>query len=911
MWIHNVSATGVDASTLLKLMLDDGGQVLVQDKDDATKFTAYDITGTPVDDGIYYEVPVTPFDTSGAALTDGARVLIAIEGAATGVGDMTKAVYDPTLVNGDAFDRANHHGSQLASTISNFAAAADARISAAIGVTVQAFSSVLQATTASFTTAKDTKLTGIATGATANSSDATLLNRANHTGTQSADTITDGTTNKAYTATEKTKLAGIATGATANSSDATLLARANHTGTQIASTISDFATAVGSAITGFTAKATPIDADTMPLSDSAAGNAGKKVTWANVKATLKTYFDTLYQVTNATLTSWAAITRATGFDAFVANPTSSNLRALLTDETGTGASVFADSPALTGNPTAPTATAGDNDTSIATTAFVTGGIATATGNTAYATKASIVDADQIAGFDSAASNAKTKWLWSTLKTALNSLYQAANANLTSWAAITRASGFDTFVGTPNSANLRGLLTDEVGTGAALFAGAGGSNIGNTPAGGVAATDVQAAINELDGDKVNTTRNVSTQHSLTGGGNLSADRTLNLVNDTASPGTNKVYGTDGSGVRGWKNDPAGGSSFSDSAGLRALLSDETGTGAAVFADSPAFAGTPTAPTVSGSDNSTSIATTAWVKSQGYSAGAGSGDMVKSVYDPTNVNSDAFARANHTGTQSADTVVDGTTNHVFTAADDTKLGGIATGATSNDTDANLRDRATHTGTQLSSTISDFNSAADARVTAASGAAVSILGRSANSAGSRADIAAAANDTFLRRVGDALGFGALTIGMIGDGLITYAKMATAAIATAAEYRAATASKLLSAAAVWSAAELGVLTDATTIAVDMSTGFNFGGASNAPLALAGNRTLGAPTNTKIGQTGMLLFTATTSSRTLALASAWVPATGVEAFPITITTTETVAIAYWVQSSTKIWITGVFRRTT
>ena len=33
--------------------------------------------------------------------------------------------------------------------------------------------------------------------------------RANHTGTQSADTITDGTTNKAYTATEKTKLAAI------------------------------------------------------------------------------------------------------------------------------------------------------------------------------------------------------------------------------------------------------------------------------------------------------------------------------------------------------------------------------------------------------------------------------------------------------------------------------------------------------------------------------------------------------------------------------------------------------------------------------------------------------------------------------------------------------------------------------
>ena len=44
-----------------------------------------------------------------------------------------------------------------------------------------------------------------------------------------------------YTTAEKSKLAGIASGATANSSDATLLNRANHTGTQLASTISDIA----------------------------------------------------------------------------------------------------------------------------------------------------------------------------------------------------------------------------------------------------------------------------------------------------------------------------------------------------------------------------------------------------------------------------------------------------------------------------------------------------------------------------------------------------------------------------------------------------------------------------------------------------------------------------------------------
>lgn len=45
-------------------------------------------------------------------------------------------------------------------------------------------------------------------------------------------------------ASDKTKLDGVAAGATANSSDATLLARANHTGTQLASTISDFADTV-------------------------------------------------------------------------------------------------------------------------------------------------------------------------------------------------------------------------------------------------------------------------------------------------------------------------------------------------------------------------------------------------------------------------------------------------------------------------------------------------------------------------------------------------------------------------------------------------------------------------------------------------------------------------------------------
>ena len=47
-----------------------------------------------------------------------------------------------------------------------------------------------------------------------------------------------------YTSAEKAKLAGIATSATANSSDATLLARSNHTGTQAISTVTGLQTAL-------------------------------------------------------------------------------------------------------------------------------------------------------------------------------------------------------------------------------------------------------------------------------------------------------------------------------------------------------------------------------------------------------------------------------------------------------------------------------------------------------------------------------------------------------------------------------------------------------------------------------------------------------------------------------------------
>ena len=62
--------------------------------------------------------------------------------------------------------------------------------------------------------------------------------------------------------------------------------------------------------------------------------------------------------------------------------------------------------------------------------------------------------------------------------------------------------------------------------------------------------------------------------------------------------------------------------------------------------------------------------------------------------------------------ADAVPDGTSKKLMTAAERTKLAGIATGATMNQTDTYLRSRTNHTGTQLISTVSGLQTALDAR-------------------------------------------------------------------------------------------------------------------------------------------------------------------------------------------------------
>ncbi len=71
-----------------------------------------------------------------------------------------------------------------------------------------------------------------------------------------------------------------------------------------------------------------------------------------------------------------------------------------------------------------------------------------------------------------------------------------------------------------------------------------ASIPNTPAGTIAATNAQAAINELDSEKVATARAINTaaNSGLAGGGDLSADRSLS-VNITGTTAETAVAGTD--------------------------------------------------------------------------------------------------------------------------------------------------------------------------------------------------------------------------------------------------------------------------------------------------------------------------------------------------------------------------------
>lgn len=126
------------------------------------------------------------------------------------------------------------------------------------------------------------------------------------------------------------------------------------------------------------------------------------------------------------------------------------------------------------------------------------------------------------------------------------------------------------------------------------------------------------------------------------------------------------------------------------------------------------------------------------------------------------------------------------------------------------------------------------------------------------------------------------------------------SAAKATAANFRANTADKFLITDTTWSAGAEVTLTDAATIAVDMSTFIN------AIVTLAGNRTLGQPSNTKVSQSGCIrIVQDATGSRTLAYHADWKFAGGTDP-TLTTTANATDLLFYQVIATNFIYATLV-----
>ncbi len=93
---------------------------------------------------------------------------------------------------------------------------------------------------------------------------------------------------------------------------------------------------------------------------------------------------------------------------------------------------------------------------------------------------------------------------------------------------------------------------------------------------------------------------------------------------------------------------------------------------------------------------------------------------------------------------------------------------------------------------------------------------------------------------------------------------------VATPAQIWADTANKIIDVDGAWDSVEPVALTDAATVAVDFGAGVNFS------VTLGGNRTLGQPSNQKVGQSGFIRITQDgTGNRTLAYHNDWYFANG------------------------------------